>query len=187
MSTFIILFNFLGIFIIWTCDRINGTVFHKVTFPLLKVTHFLQRAFLQWPKSFINNVNVFKTVIRVIVAVSIRTLGLRNWYHLLSLLKLRHAVCQISGVSTCFQVYPPCLQVAHRNTHVNGTNFIVNCHKTRLNALKSEYSIQKCLHSLIFGKDCTKKNFFLANLTWKFAKFLWVLNSELDPGGELSV
>jgi len=45
-------------------------------------------------------------------------------------------LCQLSGVSTPFrcitpvyQVYHLCLDVAHRNTGVNGGNFIANCHK----------------------------------------------------------
>jgi len=56
------------------------------------------------------------------------------------------------------QVYCPCLHVVHWNTHVNGANFIVNCHKTRVNTLKSKYSIQTCTHSLIFGRVLT--NFY---------------------------
>jgi len=45
--------------------------------------------------------------------------------------KLRHTVCQLSGVSTCFQVYYPCLRVAHWNTCVNGANLVKYCRKTR--------------------------------------------------------
>jgi len=63
-----------------------------------------------------------------------------------------HTVCQLSGVSTRFQMYRPCLHVANRNARVNGANFAVNRHKTRVNTLKSLYSIQTCLHSLIFGR-----------------------------------
>jgi len=46
----------------------------------------------------------------------------------------------------------PCLHVAHLNTCANGANFVINCLKTRLNTLKSYYSILTCLHSLIFGR-----------------------------------
>jgi len=61
-----------------------------------------------------------------------------------SLMKIWHTVCQLSGVSARFQVYRPCLHVAHRNTRVNGANFILN---RNVNTLKS---LQTCLHSLIF-------------------------------------
>jgi len=51
----------------------------------------------------------------------------------LPLAKLRHTVCQLSGISTCCQVYLPafylsrtCLYMAHRNTRANGANFVVN-------------------------------------------------------------
>jgi len=37
-------------------------------------------------------------------------------------------VCQLSGVSTRFQVYCPCLHLAHWNASVNGANFTVNRH-----------------------------------------------------------
>jgi len=40
-------------------------------------------------------------------------------------LKIRHTVCQLSGVSTCFQVYCPCLYMAHQNTCVNGIYLII--------------------------------------------------------------
>jgi len=52
--------------------------------------------------------------------------------------KTRHILCQLSGVSTCCQVYPPtfylscpCLRMVHPNTSANGANFGVNCHNTR--------------------------------------------------------
>jgi len=56
-----------------------------------------------------------------------------------SLPKIRHTVFQ---------------RTAHRSC-VNGANLSVNCHKTRVNILKSKYSIQTCLHSLIFGRVIT--------------------------------
>jgi len=43
--------------------------------------------------------------------------------------------------------------VAHRKTRANGANFVVNRHKTFINTLKSKYSIQTCLHSLILCWD----------------------------------
>jgi len=58
----------------------------------------------------------------------------------------------LSGVSTRFQLYQPCLHMAHRKTNANGANFVINCHKTRANTLKSQYSIQTCFHSAIFGR-----------------------------------
>jgi len=58
--------------------------------------------------------------------------------------KIRHAVCQLSGVSTRFQVYPPafrCIAPVYKwdtkNTRVNGAKFVINCHKTGANNLKS--------------------------------------------------
>jgi len=51
-------------------------------------------------------------------------------------------------------VYRPCLHVAHQNKRVNGTNFVINFYKTHVKTLKSKYSIEACLHSLIFGRDC---------------------------------
>jgi len=48
----------------------------------------------------------------------------------ITLPKIRPTVCQLSGASTWFQVYCPRLHVAHRNTRVNGANFIANCHIT---------------------------------------------------------
>jgi len=51
----------------------------------------------------------------------------------LPLPKIRHTLCQLSGVSTCFQVYRPCLHVAHQNRCVNGANFDLNRHKTHVN------------------------------------------------------
>jgi len=57
--------------------------------------------------------------------------------HLPSLKKIRHTVYQLSGVSSRSQGYRTCLQVAHQNTLVHGANFIVICHKTLVNTLKS--------------------------------------------------
>jgi len=54
-----------------------------------------------------------------------------------SLPKIKHTVCQLSGVSIRFQVYGLCLHVAHRNTRVKGENFVINCHQTHVNTLKS--------------------------------------------------
>jgi len=56
--------------------------------------------------------------------------------YLTALPKIRRTICQLSGVSTRFQVYCPYLQVVHRNTCVNGANFVMNRHKTHLNTLK---------------------------------------------------
>jgi len=47
--------------------------------------------------------------------------------------KIRHTVCQLSGVSIWFHTYHPCLHLVDRNTRVYGANFIVNRHKTRVN------------------------------------------------------
>jgi len=67
-----------------------------------------------------------------------REKGWKILFHAItSLPKIRHTVCQLSGVSTRFRVYHPCLYVAHRNTYVKGGNFVINCHKTLVNTLKS--------------------------------------------------
>jgi len=50
----------------------------------------------------------------------------------------------LSGVSPLFTHGTPENMVA---------NFIINCRKTRVNTLKSEYSIQTCIHSLIFDRE----------------------------------
>jgi len=60
----------------------------------------------------------------------------------------------LSGVSTCFYLFCPCLHVAHQNTRANGENFVVNRHKTLVNTFKTYYFIQACLHSLIFVRAC---------------------------------
>jgi len=52
----------------------------------------------------------------------------------------------LSGVSPLFTCGTP-------NTHVNGANFILNCHNTLVNTLKSYYSIQTCIHSLFLVGD----------------------------------
>jgi len=82
----------------------------------------------------------------------------------LTLPKIRYTVCQLSGVPARFQVYSACLHVAHQNTSVNGANFIVNCHKTPVITLKSYYSIQMCIHSLIFGRVYWQKKRILSNV-----------------------
>jgi len=79
------------------------------------------------------------------------------WLQYKSLSKIRHTVCQISGVYTRFQVYHPCLHVAHRNSCVNGANFVINHYKTCVNTLKLLYSIQTCLLSLTFSQDIISK------------------------------
>jgi len=59
--------------------------------------------------------------------------------NLSTLPKIRHTVCQLSRcVSTRLQLYlyRLCLHVSHRNTRVNGANFVVNRNKTRVNTLK---------------------------------------------------
>jgi len=59
-------------------------------------------------------------------------------FNIPSLPKIRYAVCQNFQVNPpAFQVYCPCSHVAHRNTRVNGANFIEDRHKTRVNTLKS--------------------------------------------------
>jgi len=50
-----------------------------------------------------------------------------------SLPKIRHIVCQLSGVSTRFQLYHPCLHMLQQNMSVNGENFVVNRHKICVN------------------------------------------------------
>jgi len=47
------------------------------------------------------------------------------------------SILSLSDVSSRFQGYHPCLHVAHRNTHVNGANFVINHHETHVNTLKS--------------------------------------------------
>jgi len=53
-----------------------------------------------------------------------------------------------------FRCIHPCFTLFTRGTRItraNGANFVVNRLKTRVHTLKSHYSIQTCLHSLIFG------------------------------------
>jgi len=70
-------------------------------------------------------------------------------------------ICQLSWV-THFQVYRPCLQVAHWNTHVNGANFVVNRHKTLVNTLKSQYTPFKLLYTaFLSARKVNKKPFFV--------------------------
>jgi len=71
-----------------------------------------------------------------------------------SLPKIRHTVCQLSGVSTRFQVNCPGLHVAHWNTRGNSVNFVVNCHKTHINTLKSSF---KCACTALFWPWYLKK------------------------------
>jgi len=71
---------------------------------------------------------------------------LSGFLAILSLPKMRHTVCQLSGVSTRFQVYRPCLHLAHRNTHVNGANFVINSLKSSVNTFKTQSSIQTRIH-----------------------------------------
>jgi len=35
--------------------------------------------------------------------------------------------------------------MAHQNTGANGANFVINCHKTHVNPLKSLFSVRKAL------------------------------------------
>jgi len=99
----------------------------------------------------------------------------------ITLPKIRHVVCLLSVVSTCFQVYRSSLHMAYWNRHVNDANFVVNCHKTPANTLKSCTPFKRVYIALFsVGKVCClmTKNVKRHTLTNTIKTYIWPFRSQ---------
>jgi len=77
---------------------------------------------------------IFSTIIYCFTQLQYFYLYLSHAIKFKSHVKWNEKLQNNEGVSTLSH---PCLHTAHGNTLVIGANFVVNCHKTRVNTLKS--------------------------------------------------